>query len=377
MLLFPVLCMAQFDSQNSLVRKVIVAYEKDANGFYQKKDAALVDKVDNVVSMYAFDKKSSNLYVQTEDGNYVVVLNKEYAKIYKQSKLAPMLDEEQIDAEVQRVSRTLAEHFDALNKTRRQRLTDSIMKVRRDSLERVRRDSIEKATKIAAEQQYLASHTWRELPVNKIGMKCIDCGTTVYESSLLCEGIINDTIYYVQPIKGILGYEYQKMHACPVNPRLHSDQQYTYHLKMFADSLAKRQYLSTQYLRAFNAERYAKHSEEVGAKVPNGYVDSWGFDIQEELLMFDFSYTNTNKKGIRHIDVFFNLKDEEGNTRKTGKVRGTGPVEMFETKSWTWSDSNLKVPIGCVDLEITKLAITYKDGKVKTLTKDILYKESE
>jgi len=199
----------------------------------------------------------------------------------------------------------------------------------------------------------------------------------MYESSLLCEGIINDTIYYVQPIKGILGYEYQKMHACPVNPRLHSDQQYTYHLKMFADSLANHQYLSTQYLRAVNAERYAKHSEEVGAKVPNGYVDSWGFDIQEELLMFDFSYTNTNKKGIRHIDVFFNLKDEEGNTRKTGKVRGTGPVEMFETKSWTWSDSNLKVPIGCVDLEITKVAITYKDGKVKTLTKDILYKESE
>ena len=93
LILTSISCLAQFDNSNSLVRKMLLEYEMDSKGYYHKKEGALVDKVDKVTSMYAFDKKSSNLYVQTERGNYVVVLNKEHAKIYKQSKLAPFIDE--------------------------------------------------------------------------------------------------------------------------------------------------------------------------------------------------------------------------------------------------------------------------------------------
>ena len=377
MMLCSMLCLAQFDSQNSLVRKVIVEYEKKPDGFYQKKDGALVDRVDKVVSLYAFDKKSSNLYVQTENGNYIVVLNKEYAKIYRQSKLAPILDEKLIDTEVEHINQTLEKRFETLNATRRQHLKDSIDKVRRDSLEKIRQDSIEKAMQKAVDQKYLATHSWHDLPVSKIGLECVDCGHQVYDNSVRCEGIMGDTIYHTQSIKGIMGYEYEKMHACMINPKLRNDSKYTYHCKLFADSLSKNKYLSLNFMRAFNAERYTKHAEEVGAKAPNGYVDSWGFDIQEDVLLFDFSYTNTNKKSIRCVDIYFSLKDSSGNTRKTGKLRGMGPVEMFETKSWTWNDSNVKVPEGTVDLEISKVTLTFKDGKIKTLVKDLLYKESE
>ena len=61
--------MAQFDNTNSVVRKTLLVYEMNSNGFYHKKQGALVDKVEKVVSLYAFDKKSSNLYVQPENGN--------------------------------------------------------------------------------------------------------------------------------------------------------------------------------------------------------------------------------------------------------------------------------------------------------------------
>ena len=96
LILTSISCLAQFDNSNSLVRKMLLEYEMDSQGYYHKKEGALVDKVDKVTSMYAFDKKSSNLYVQTERGNYVVVLNKEHAKIYKQSKLAPIIDEKMV-----------------------------------------------------------------------------------------------------------------------------------------------------------------------------------------------------------------------------------------------------------------------------------------
>ena len=75
--------MAQFDNSNSVVRKTLLEYELGSDGFYRKKEGTLIDRVDGVVSMYAFDKKSSNLYVQTETGNFVVVLNKDHAKKIK------------------------------------------------------------------------------------------------------------------------------------------------------------------------------------------------------------------------------------------------------------------------------------------------------
>ena len=68
--LISISCMAQFDNSNSVVRKTLLVYELDSKGFYHKKEGTLIDKVDKVVSMSAFDKKSSNLYVQTETGNY-------------------------------------------------------------------------------------------------------------------------------------------------------------------------------------------------------------------------------------------------------------------------------------------------------------------
>ena len=370
-------CMAQFDTQNSFVRKTIVEYEMGTDGYYHKKEGALVDKVDNVVSTYAFDKKTNNLYVQTENGNFIVVLNKEYAKIYKQSKLAPIIDEKLIDDEVARVSRMLEERFESYNTTRTKHLRDSAERVRRDSLEKIRQDSIQKAFQLAVDQKYKETHNWHEVPVNKLGVECILCGHHAYEDVIYCEGIINDTIYYVENAPGIMGASYKKMHVSQFNPRLKNEPKYTYHFKMFSDSLTSHTYLSPEYVTMENDKTYAAYADKIGNKAVYGYVESWGYDFQEDHLIFDFSYTNTYRRAIKYIDIYCNVLDAAGNVKKQCHMKASGPVEPLTTKTWSWDDESIPVPDGVTDLKISKLVIAFKDGKMKTLIKDIVYKDEE
>ena len=378
LIIMSISCMAQFDNSNSVVRKTLLEYELDSDGFYQKKEGSLIDKVDKVVSMYAFDKKSSNLYVQTETGNYVVVLNKEHAKIYKQSKLAPIIDEKLIDAEVARVNSMLEERFESLNQARTKHLNDSTEKVRLAALEKIRQDSIQKAFQKAVDLKYIQSHNWHDLPMNKQGLECILCGHHVYEDVVYCEGMISDTIYYVENATGIMGTTYKKLHVSQYNPRLKNEVKYNYHVKLFNDSLHSRPYLSPEYVKAENEKLYAAYAESISSKAPYGYVDNTGFDFQEDHLIFDFAYTNTTNKAIKSIEIHCNILDPAENTKKVIKLKATGPVEMFETKSWTWDDDTNKVPDLVTDLRIGKLVITFKDGRQKILLpKDIVYKEEQ
>lgn len=378
LLLASISCMAQFDNTNSVVRKTLLEYEMNSNGYYHKKEGALVDKVEKVVSLYAFDKKSSNLYVQTENGNYVVVLNKEHAKIYKQSKLAPFIDEKQVDAEIERVNRMLEEHFESLNAARTKHLQDSAQKVMNDSLEKIRQDSIQLAFQKAVDIKYRQTHNWHDLPMNKIGLECILCHHHAYEDIVYCEGIVNDTIYYVENATGIMGETYKKLHISQYNPRLKNELKYNYHVKMFRDSLSSRPYLTPEYVKAENEKAYALYAETISTKAPFGYVDNTGFDFQDDHLIFDFSYTNTNKKTIKTIDIFCDILNPAESVKKVIKLKANGPIELMETKSWSWDDESNRVPPLSTDLEISKLIITFKDGRQKILTqKDIIYKEAE
>ena len=77
------------------------------------------------------------------------------------------------------------------------------------------------------------------------------------------------------------------------------------------------------------------------------------------------------------IDIFCNILDPAENVKKVIKLKATGPVEMLETKSWSWDDDTNPVPPMVTGLRISKLVITFKDGQQKILVKDIIYKEAE
>ncbi len=375
LLLASISCMAQFDDSNSYVRKTLLEYEMDRDGYYYKQEGALVEKVENVISMYAFDKKSSNLYVQTEKGNYVVVLNKENAKIYKNSKLAPIMSEKLIDAEVARVNRMLTERFDSINKAYTKHLRDSAEQVRLAYLEKLRQDSIEKARQEAAELEYFQNHDWHDLPINKIGLECVLCGHHTFDESVYCEGIINDSIYYLENATGILGTTYKKLHISNFNPGLRNEPKYTYHIKIFGDSLTSRTYLTPELVNEENQKWFTAYVDSVSKMAPNGYVESCGFDFQDNRLVYDFSYTNTNKKTIKNIEIHCHVLDAAGNVKKVIKLKANGPIKMLETKSWTWDDEKEnRVPSNVNDARIGKLVITFSDGQQKILIKDIIYK---
>ena len=72
---------AQYSSSNSFMLRALVKYDQEANGLYRKKENIMVTEVSHSAQPYAFDKKTSNLYVLTENGNYEITLNKTMLKL--------------------------------------------------------------------------------------------------------------------------------------------------------------------------------------------------------------------------------------------------------------------------------------------------------
>jgi len=371
-------CMAQFDAKNSLVRQIIVEYTADAKGIWQKKTGGMLDDIDGIESTYAFEKKSGTVYAKTKNGNYRIVLNKEFAKVYKTSQLAPIVESKLIQGEVDKVTKQLEDYYEGLNQTRRAFLQDSTDRARRDSIEKARQDSIQNALAQAAAKKYREAHNCHDIPMSRIGIECMICGMQVYENSIYAEGVANDTLYFVETVPGIMDCSYKKLHAGLVSPRLQRNEKFTYHMKIYKDSLYNKPYLTLGFVEAYNKESYEKYAAEVAVKAPNGYIDSWGYDFQEGQLVFDFTYTNTSTKEIRAIDIFYNIRDAAGNVKKSGKLRADGPVTVFEQRQWNWTDSKIPVPDSSVDMDLTRLIITFKDGKQKNIAKkDMLIRAME
>jgi hypothetical protein len=370
--------MAQFDAKNSLVRQIIVEYTADAKGIWQKKTGGMLDDIDGIESTYAFEKKSGTVYAKTKNGNYRIVLNKEFAKVYKTSQLAPIVESKLIQGEVDKVTKQLEDYYEGLNQTRRAFLQDSTDRARRDSIEKARQDSIQNALAQAAAKKYREAHNCHDIPMSRIGIECMICGMQVYENSIYAEGVANDTLYFVETVPGIMDCSYKKLHAGLVSPRLQRNEKFTYHMKIYKDSLYNKPYLTLGFVEAYNKESYEKYAAEVAVKAPNGYIDSWGYDFQEGQLVFDFTYTNTSTKEIRAIDIFYNIRDAAGNVKKSGKLRADGPVTVFEQRQWNWTDSKIPVPDSSVDMDLTRLIITFKDGKQKNIAKkDMLIRAME
>ena len=129
---------AQYSSSNSFMLRALVKYDQEANGLYSKKENLMVTEVNHSALPYAFDKKTSNLYVLTENGNYEITLNKDYAQAIKHNSRIPQLRGEELNQAIDRANAQLAQHFAQLN----QQILDKRAADRRiavaDSLEKER-----------------------------------------------------------------------------------------------------------------------------------------------------------------------------------------------------------------------------------------------
>ena len=219
-------------------------------------------------------------------------------------------------------------------------------------------------------EKYRKSHVWLWVPVDKTWLDCSLCDYKVYnEDSIACLAYIDDTLYHIKSNVLALDEEYLEIHKLAVPRELQSNRLFKLHMETFADSLQTEARLSiAKNAELLNSVNYLKCIEKVEKLAPYGYFEEWGWDNDYGSVSFHFNYTNTNKKTIKYIDVYWKITNDVDDVRKTGHFQGTGPLEEWNTGRWSWDYSSYYVAGDATHMQITKVILTYMNGSQKVLT---------
>lgn len=325
----------------------------------------MVESVQNIVSAYAYNKKSHNLYVRTTNGNFIVSLNSEYAKFIKNNKNIPQLSEEEIETLTNAVNADLHKQFSVKN--------DSIKEEKRILREKEIRDSLNIVNAMVARnkqfEEYRDMQPKRLIPNVGAKIKCDDCGKTLTTDYAYCASIQNDTIYFGATVEEELHDEYTQIHFAKISSLMKSNPCFMYHLEAYKDSLCQDSIYNLDFVQYYNKKTKSDHINRVIEMAPYGFLENWGWD-DEYSLSFHYSYMNLNPKTIKYIDVYWKATNDVGDVRKIGNFKGTGPVEQYETGSWNWDSSSYYLAGDVTHLEITKIILTYMNGTQKVLGKN-------
>ena len=365
---------AQYTNENSFMRKALILFSEDANGFYQSKENVLVESVHNVVSVYAYNKKSHNLYLRTTNGNFVVTLNNDYAKIVKNNNEIPKLSEEEIEKLVISVNEDLNNCFGkkndslkiVLQRKREQEIADSIAKA-----EALKKEADAKRQKeLAIEngyEEYRQKFASRIIPNNGTTLKCTQCNKTISPKFILCSSIQYDSIYFFTEVTKELGDSYAQLHVAAIPKVLKTDPNFMYHVQAFRDSLSNDTLdYTTGLIELYNEKELYEHYNRINKKAPYGYIENYRWN-KEFYVTFYFRYMNLNPKTIKYIDIYWKITNDVGDVRKTGNFKGTGPLAQYESASWNWDSSSYYVAGDASRMSLTKVILTYMNGTQKIL----------
>lgn len=362
-----------YDASNSMSRVALVYFYEDENGFFQKKENVNLQEVYSIESSYGYNKKSHELYVQTNRANCIILVNENLHKIIKKSKSIPQLKAEDLLAKSNAISQELTERFERQNKIRQKQIADSLEQARIDSIIRAREDSLRIVAEKNKEESYRKNHKWYMVPINKKSLYCSFCEESYNDrDSIFCYGIHNDTIYWAGFKTGLLDIDYRHIHAAKLPESLLKDEDFIYHQKVYNDSLTTRIILDKKIASVINSDYYYDYGEELKKVAPNGLFLDWDWKNEYSNIEFNFTYLNTNKKTIKYIEAFFIVTNDVGDVRKTGSFKGTGPLEEWESASWKWDHSSYYVSGDASYMKISKVIITYMNGTKVTIPRDKL-----
>lgn len=364
-----------YNNYNSSSRIALVIYEKDGNGFFQKKENVSLESVSDPVSIYAFDKTKKNLYMLTNKSNCVITVDENYAKYFVKAKVYPLLKGEELSIAIEQKSKELEEKYQSLNLARQKQINDKIEKARQDSIKRAIEDSIRQVKDRDLAREYKKCHDWNWVPTKGKYLFCVICDKSVAtRDSSLCYAIKKDSIYWADIIDGDIGLSYNHIHVAAVTTYLKDNLNYKYHTEVYRDSLENAIPLMSNSLATFRDYMYYDdYLEKLKKRAPNGYFLDWGWGKEYSSISFYFKYQNTNKKTIKYIDVYWVLKNAVGDIRKSGHFSGTGPLAEWESASWNWDHSNYYVAGDVSEMFLTKVIITYMDGSKVTIPKDRIW----
>lgn len=366
---------AQYSSENSFLRKALVFYEKGRNGFYQCYENRMIEFVDNVVSVYGYDKKTHNLYVSTNNGNYVITLNNDYAKIVKKNSQIPKISDSEAESLIRQINNELKNIFDSKNDSIRAYLVQVRQKEIEDSIKEEKRIAEEKEQKRKeklAQQERLLKYRERNysaiIPIVGFDFDCSECDKTYSKSFMLAHGIKNDSIYYFSYVTKELGDRYTVMHISPIPSVIKTNPLFMYHIHAFKDSLCTNSTWNSELVELYNDDQELEHYDRIRKKCPYGYFEDWTWN-NEYSVTFNFEYVNLYHKTIKYIDVYWKITNDVGDIRKTGHFKGTGPLEQYHSASWSWDSSPYYVAGDASKMQLTKVVLTYMDGSQKTIGK--------
>ena len=113
-----------------------------------------------------------------------------------------------------------------------------------------------------------------------------------------------------------------------------------------------------------------------------GYINDWSWDLNSANgIDFNITYTNTNKKTIKYIDIYFIVKNPVGDIcslrfdrTNTGHLRCVGPIEQYHSGKYSW-DAAYYTSGDASNMYFKKFVITYMDNTKYTLVKELAYRE--
>jgi hypothetical protein len=360
--------LAQFNASNSTSRRALVLYTINSKGFYDRETEQMVDWVYNIEDKYAYDKSAHILYVLSYNANVAVTLTNDYAKLIKKDKSIPKLKGEELNKLIAEYSKKLDEKYIKLNQKRKQFIEDSIAKAKADSIKRIRAYEKDMAERKQKEDNYRATHDYHWVPIGDKSLSCTLCDHSFTEDSLYCYGITNDSIYFATNVTGDLGINRIEYHSAKIPSDLLWDEAFTYHYEIFKDSLTRDSLNYTIVTDVLNWRASNNYLHRIQNCAPYGYFDGWGWDDEYSMLTFHFNYVNTNPKTIRYITVYFKITNDVGDVRQTGYFKGTGPLKQWESANWSWDNSMYFVSGDASNMNITKVVLTWMNGKTQVVS---------
>lgn len=133
-----------------------------------------------------------------------------------------------------------------------------------------------------------------------------------------------------------------------------------------------------------NIMNYIEYRDDISKDFKYGFINKYGWSTNSvNGIDFNITYTNTNTKTIKYIDVYCTISNPVGdicrilyNGSNMCKFTCVGPLEQFETASWNW-DSAYYTTSDASKLKINKIVLTFMDNTKYTLIKEIAYSRDD
>lgn len=368
---------ALFDANNSSSRRAIMHYAPDAQGFFQKSASPTVERVDNIVEIYAFNKRLDAIYVLTEVGNYEVQLSGALARELRRQRALPHLSGKELNNAIAVRNIQLMTLIDQRNAAHRQAVEEALAQRRQwvadslqaaqDSLEQVRWAATQQARAEERRAQYRENHPWNLLPIKGALLICLDAGCSHELRADLVPilGMSGDTIFYSTLQQLPLDFQYEQVHKALLPASLRDKADFRYHWDVFADSLQSHPYSSHQQTLV-NTEEYQAAVQRLKDYAPWGYVSGWQWSLGAN-VSFRFTYHNLADRPLRDVDVHWSLATPAGEVRTTGHFKGNGLLKSGGQQSWQWDTSSYTAPTDATRMTLTKIVLTFTDGKQQVI----------